>query len=207
MERLVARTARPADTQAIVDLNDRIFGEDAMTGWAEHHLTAHLEVFPQGQFVVEVDDLVVASASSMLVDRGRVLEPHTWMTLTGGNELPNHDPDGDVLYGLEIGVDPEHQGLGLSQVLYRCRKVLAREMGLWGIAVAGRMPGYAAAKGQADELSPEDYVRSVEAGTRSDPVLSAQMAAGFEPERVLENYVKDPASEHHAALMTWTTEP
>lgn len=203
MDELVARTARPGDEAAIVRLNGRIFGEDAMTGWAEHHLTAHLEVFPEGQFVVELDGQVIASASSLLVPRERALEPHTWMTLTGGNELPNHDPEGQVLYGLEIGVDPRVRGLGLAKLLYRCRKVLARDRELWGIAIAGRMAGYMDALDDQPDLSPGAYVEQVLAGKRDDPVLGVQIDAGFEPRQVLENYVKDPQARHHAVLMVW----
>lgn len=203
MERLAARTARPGDVDAIVDLNERVFGTDGMTGWAEHHLVAHLDTFPEGQFVVELDGRIVASASSMLAPMDRVREPHTWMTITGGSELPHHDPAGDVLYGLEIMVDPEHRGLGLSRMLYRARKVLARKRDLAAVGIAGRLAGYADAKRAEPELSPEAYVRDVAAGKRSDPVLSAQMAAGFEAERLLENYVKDPRSEHTAVLMLW----
>lgn len=205
MTRLVARTARPEDVDRIVALNDRVFGSEQMTGWATHHLTAHLEVFPDGQFVVELDGDLVASSSSLRVPRERIREPHTWMSLTGGNELPNHDPEGQVLYGLEIMVDPEARGLGLAQMLYRARKVLARRLGLWGIAIAGRIPGYADALAKDPTLTPGGYVEQVERGERSDPVLSVQMHAGFEPERVLENYVKDEPSQHHAVLMTWRT--
>lgn len=203
MERLVARTARPEDVEAILELSERVFVGERMTGWAPHHLTAHLERFPEGQFVVELDGRLVASSSAFLVDRERALAPHTWMTITGGCELPNHDPDGDVLYGLEIMVDPEARGLGLSSMLYRARKVLARRAGLSGIAIAGRIPGYAEAREADPELDPEAYVGQVAAGDRRDPVLGPQLANGFEPVELLPNYVKDASSDHHAVLMLW----
>lgn len=205
MARLAARTARPEDVDEIVALNERVFGTDEMTGWEGHHLTAHLDVFPEGQFVVELDGALVASSSSLRVPLERARAPHTWMTLTGGCELPHHDPDGDVLYGLEIMVDPEARGMGLARMLYRARKVLARRLDLWGIAIGGRIPGYADAAREEPDLTPERYVDEVASGTRKDPVLTLQLAAGFEPERLLENYVKDPRSKHHAVLMTWRT--
>lgn len=204
MAELAVRPLRARDVERVQALDRRVFGEDAMTAWERHHLEAHREVFPEGQLVAALDGDLVASSSSLVVPREAAVTPHTWMSITGGCELPRHDPDGDLLYGLEIMVDPEARGLGLAQLLYRARKVLARRLDLDGIAVAGRMPGYREAERVAPGLTPTRYVEQVAGGRREDPVLGVQLAAGFEPVRVLENYVVDPASRHHAALMTWT---
>lgn len=203
MARLAARTAQHEDVDAIVALNRRVFKSRDMTGWEPHHLEAHLDRFPEGQFVLEVDGDIVASSSSLRVPGSRALEPHTWMSITGGNELPKHDPDGDVLYGLEIMVDPDRQGLGFAQMLYRARKVLCRVLGLEGLVVGGRIPGFSKARRGEPELSAETYVERVASGEAVDPVLTSQLAAGFTPRGVLENYVVDPPSLHQAVLLTW----
>ncbi len=203
MAPLAARTASHGDVDAIVELNERVFQRAKMTGWERHHVEAHLDTFQEGQLVVEIDDAIVASSTSLLVPKGTLEDPHTWMSITGGAELPHHAPDGDVLYGLEIMVHPDARGWGLSQMLYRARKVLARKRGLWGVAIGGRMPGYDQATRKRPHLPPERYVDQVQAGDRTDPVLTPQLSAGFTPERVLENYVIDPPSQHHAALLVW----
>lgn len=205
MARMAARTATPEDVHAIVQLNEHVFQDVDMTGWRPHHVHAHLDTFQEGQLVVEIDDEVQASSTSLLVPEASVQEPHTWMSITGGSELPHHDPDGDWLYGLEIAVHPSARGLGLSQMLYRARKVLARALGLKGVAIGGRMPGYRSALEESGQLPPRRYVDEVQAGARTDPVLTPQLAAGFTPQRVLENYVLDPSSLHHAVLLTWTS--
>lgn len=204
MASLAVRALREDDLEPVVALGRRVFDEEEdMTGWARHHLEAHLEAFPEGQLVVELDGRVRASSSSLIVDAGEVETPHTWMSITGGCELPNHDPDGDLLYGLEIVVHPEDRGLGLARLLYRSRKVLARHLGLEGIAIAGRLAGYRTARRTSPGLTPQRYVEQVWTGARDDPVLGVQRAAGFAPRRVLENYVVDPQAEHRAVLATW----
>lgn len=204
MASLAVRAAREDDVEELVALGRRVFAEEeGMTGWARHHLEAHLDAFPEGQLVVELDGRVRASSSSLIVAERDAETPHTWMSITGGCELPNHDPDGEVLYGLEIAVHPEDRGLGLARLLYRARKVLARRLGLDGIWIAGRLAGYRAARRGSPGLTPERYVEQVWAGAREDPVLGVQRASGFEPGRVLENYVVDPEAEHHAVLAIW----
>jgi len=203
MAELAVRPARAEDVDAVRGLGRRVFEGEAMTAWARHHLEAHLDAFPEGQLVAALDGDLVASSTSLRVPREAALAPHTWMSLTGGCELVNHDPQGDVLYGLELVVDPRRRGLGVGQLVYRARKVLARELDLWGIAIGGRMPGFREALARSPGLTAERYAEQVAAGRRRDPVLGPQLAAGFRLEGVLENYVVDPASRHHAALMTW----
>lgn len=203
MARLAARTAQDDDVDAIVALNRRVFKDRDMTGWEPHHLEAHLDRFPEGQFVLEVAGDIVASSASLRVPESRALEPHTWMSITGGNELPKHDPGGDVLYGLEIMVDPDRQGLGFAQMLYRARKVLCRVLGLKRLVVGGRIPGFSKARRGTPDLSVEAYVERVASGEAVDPVLTPQLAAGLAPRGVLENYVLDPPSLHQAVRLTW----
>lgn len=204
MASLAVRAAREGDLDSIVALGRRVFRDEAgMTRWARHHLAAHLETFPEGQLVVELDGRVRASSSSLILDADEASAPHTWMSITGGCELPHHDPDGEVLYGLEIAVHPEDRGLGLARLLYRARKVLARRLGLEAIAIGGRLAGYREAKRASPGLTPERYVEQVWTGARDDPVLGVQRAAGFTPQRLLDNYLVDPGAGHHAVLATW----
>ncbi len=203
MVRLAVRSAVREDVEGIVALNRRVFEDVEMTGWEPWHLEAHLDVFPEGQLVLESGGDLVASSTSFRVMRERAMEPHTWMSITGGNELPKHDPEGDTLYGLELMVDPDWRGLGVSKMLYRARKVLARVLGLDAIVVGGRIPGFLEAQRKDPDLRVASYVDRVEAGDLVDPVLTAQLAAGFDPCGVLENYALDPHSVYHAVRLVW----
>lgn len=203
MARLALSVAEPGDIPALERMHAGIFGEEAMTRWMPGQLARHLEVFPEGQFVVRLDGEVVASASSLRVPVARALDQHTWMGITGGGDLLAHDPGGGCLYGMEIMVAPEARGLGIAPLLYRARKVLARELDIWGVALGGRLCGLAEARGREAGLTAGRYVQEVAAGKREDPVLCAQMASGFRPVALLPGYLRDPEALDHAALMVW----
>lgn len=202
MVHLRAGTATREDVDGIVALNEAVFGEASMTAWRPHHVHAHLDVFPEGQTVVRLDGEVVGSSTTMLVAREAAFGDHTWMSLTGGSTIPNHDPDGDVLYGLEIMVHPKARGLGLGRLLYDTRKFLVKRLGLDALVIGGRIPGYDEAYRQ-EGLTVERYVEEVASGKRSDPVLSMQTSVGLEPDGVLHNYVVDPASRHAGVRLVW----
>lgn len=201
-----ARTARPEDVADIVALSEHVFADATMTAWRPQHVRSHIQRFRAGQIVVLWNDELVASSTSMRTGWGQVQRPHTWMGITGGNELANHDPEGPVLYGLEIMVHPEHRRRGLARLIYQARKVLVRQLALEGLVVVGRIPGFDEARLVA-EIDVEDYVAEVVQGKRQDPVLSMQLSVGLEPDGLLENYVWDPASRHHGVRLTWRPEP
>lgn len=207
MARLEVRGLARADIVDVQALSNAIFGAAGMHEWRRGQLAQQIKRFPDGQLVVELDGRLVASSSAMRIARERLEAPHTWLSISGGGELPNHEPDGDVLYGLELLVAPEARGLGLAQLLYRARKVVARRMGLAAVAMGSRIPGYAEAVRTDAHLGPEAYVEEVVHGKRWDPVLSVQARAGFRPQAVLANYEKDPDSLHYGVLMVWDTQP
>lgn len=202
MVHLRAGTASDEDVDGIVALSEAVFADASMTAWRPHHVRAHLDRFPAGQIVVRVDGELVGSSTAMLVPERRAMGDHTWMELTGGSTLPNHDPSGDVLYGLEIVVHPDHRGQGLGRLLYETRKVLVRTLGLTGLVVVGRVPGFDEAH-EEDGITAERYVEDVVAGKRTDPVLTKQLAVGLEPAGLVPNYMVDPASHHCGVRLVW----
>lgn len=202
MVHLRAGTASAEDVEAIVALSEAVFADASMTAWRPHHIHAHRERFPEGQLVVRVDGELVASSTAMLAAREDAMGHHTWMSVTGGSTLPNHDPEGDVLYGLEMMVHPDHRGQGLARLLYQARKVLVRELDLEALVVVGRLPGLDRAYRERG-LSAQAYVDEVVAGKRGDPVLSMQLGVGLEPAGIVENYVVDPASRHCGVRLVW----
>jgi predicted N-acetyltransferase YhbS len=199
---LRAGTATRGDVADVVALNEAVFGDASMTAWRAHHIRAHLDRFPEGQHVVRQEGRLVGSSTAMRVPRSAAKRPHTWTSITGGSTLPRHDPEGEVLYGLELVVHPEARGQGVGRLLYDLRKTLVRALGLEALVVGGRIPGYEVAY-RAERITAERYVAEVASGKRQDPVLSMQLAVGLEPEGVLENYLWDPASRHHAVRLVW----
>jgi predicted amidohydrolase/GNAT superfamily N-acetyltransferase len=115
--------------------------------------------------------------------------------------IRNHDPNGDVLYGIEIMVDPEYRGMRLARRLYDERKRIARERNLEAIVIGGRIPGYSPYQ---DEMTAHEYANKVADKTLYDPVLTTQFANGFELKQLIPDYLpSDEDSVGWASHMEW----
>lgn len=198
------RPAHPDDTDAIVALNALCYPEpgEAAAVWRRRHVESHLEVFPEGQFVATRDGVVIGSATSLIVSLGRdPYRDHTWVGITDNGMLFNHDPSGDTLYCVDVNVHPDHRRAGVATLLMDARKRLCERLNLRRIVAGGRLAGYSAV---ADTLTPDEYAARVEAGDRTDPVLSFHLSLGFSYCKILPNYLEDPLSCDNGVLLEWT---
>jgi len=123
---------------------------------------------------------------------------HTFKETIAGGWLTNHNPNGDWLYGLDVGVHPDYRGKGLSRYLYRARHYIAKQLGLKGQVTVGMMNGYGAA---SNKISGPEYYEELIQGRRTDPTLTPQMRIGFEPIALIPNYLNDPACGNYGVLI------
>lgn len=168
---------------------------------AEHY-RSQMQVFPQGQHAVldRENHLVVACSTDFQTKVDFAHYAHRYIEAVAGNYLSNHDPQGDWLYGADIGVHPEYRGFGLSTLLYNARHLKIRQLGLKG-HVAGAMPkGYGALK---DQMPIEQYVMKVVRGELSDPVLSVQLKRGYGVWGIIPDYLDDPSCDHYGVFIVW----
>ncbi len=197
---LTVRPTQPGDIDAIIALQKACF--PGMRPWVPEQLRSHLDLFPEGQLVVEFGGRVVASSSSLILDFDAYEETHSFKEISGEGFIRNHDPDGKDLYGIEVMVDPAYRSMKLGARLYGARKELCRRLNLKRILIAGRMPGYHKV---ADRFTPSEYVEAVTRNQVDDPVLWFQLRNGFVPQHVLKGYLPgDQESMGHALLMEWS---
>ena len=169
--------------------------------WQEHHISKLLQLFPDGQICITVDGKVVGTALSIIVDYKKFGDDHTYKTITGNFTFKTHDPDGDVLYGIEVFIHPDFRGLRLGRRLYEARKELCENLNLRAIIAGGRIPGY---HEYANELKPQQYIEKVIAKQIHDPVLTFQLANDFHVTKVLKGYLPgDEGSMEYATLLEW----
>jgi 4-aminobutyrate aminotransferase/(S)-3-amino-2-methylpropionate transaminase len=162
------------------------------------HYRKHLQLFPAGQFVV-LDGLRVVAATSTIRRRFDFDHPqHTFAEIIQGGWLTSHQPDGDWLYGADLGVHPVYRGKGLATALYAARQELVWGLGLQGQVTAGMMSGFGAVK---DRMTAAQYYEALKAGRLSDPTISVQRKVGFEIKALLPDHLHDPSCGDSSVLL------
>lgn len=200
--KLVIRNARLSDVPAITSLSSRVYAGTGMHGYSEGAVTGQINNFPEGQFVVLVDEKVVGYCATFRISETIGLKSHTWAEITGNGYASRHDPNGELLYGMEVCVDPDFRGYRLGQRLYNERKKLCQSLGLKGIVFAGRLPTLS--KRIKKYGSVEDYVEAIKSKKARDPVLSFQLHNGFEIIGIIPEYLSvDHQSMGYGIHLIW----
>ncbi|HMQ53609.1 MAG TPA: GNAT family N-acetyltransferase [Anaerolineae bacterium] len=165
------------------------------------HYRVQIERFPEGQFAVVTDDgRVVACSTDFRTTVDFDDFEHRFIEAVDHNWLGNHDPNGDWLYGADIGVLPAYRRRGIAKMLYQARRDLIRRLNLKGHVAGGMLKGYGRLK---DQMSVEAYVAKVKSGELFDPTVSVQLKVGWQIHGIIHNYVDDPSCDHKAAFIIW----
>jgi predicted amidohydrolase/GNAT superfamily N-acetyltransferase len=198
--RLTVRNTVDDDIPQIVALGKRVYGPGF--GYSPEMVAGQLAHFPEGQFVAVYDERVIGYCATFRISEAVAMAPHTWAEITGGGFASRHDPHGDWLYGMDVGVDPDCRGMRIGRRLYSARKRLCQRLRLRGIVFGGRLPGLAKRAGKYK--TPEDYLKAVIHGRQRDPTLSFQLRNGFEVIGLLDGYLPyDRESLGYAAHLVW----
>lgn len=171
--------------------------DDSQRFKAEHY-RRHIEIFPEGQFVVLDGDRVVGATSTLRLQFDFEHTNHTFEEIIDGGWFTPHDPHGMWLYGADIGTDPQYRGRGIAGALYAARQEMVWRLGLRGQVTAGMLPGYTAYR---DRYSMHEYYSRVVSKEIFDPTISMQMKVGFEPRGLLANYLNDPVCDNYSVLL------
>ena len=176
---------------ASIDLEDLLSLRD---------MEAYCRVFPEGGFVALDDDTPVGFGLGILLDFDFEDTSHSLDDLTGEEDCGNHNPDGDWYYGVTIAVNPQYRKQGIGNRLYELRKEVVRTLNKKGIVAGGVIPGYAK---HLHDMTADQYIDQVVAGTLHDPTLSFQIANGFQARGAIPDYLDDPTVGNNAVLIVW----
>lgn len=169
--------------------------------WSEDQIRKLIEIFPEGQIAIKVNGEIAGCALSIIVDYDKFGDKHTYQQITDNENFGTHDPEGDILYGIEVFIKKDFRGLRLGRRLYDFRKELCERLNLKGIVFGGRIPNY---HRYSLEYTPEQYFDKVRRKEIHDPVFDFQVSNDFQPSRLIKNYLKgDEASESYGVLMEW----
>lgn len=202
IEQIEISTLRCEDYQELLEAMKASYAGWQGNYWSIGAIERLIEKFSEGQIVIKADGVVVGCALSIIVDYKRFGDNHTYKQITGNYTFNTHDPDGDVLYGLEVFIHPDYRGLRLGRRLYEVRKDLCERLNLRAIVFGGRIPEYYQ---YAETLSPKAYIAKVKSKEIYDPVLSFQLSNDFHVVKVLNNYLpEDEQSKEYATLLQWS---
>ncbi len=194
----IIRNTEPQDAPGLEALQQKVFPtlspDELMT--AQHYLQ-HIRIFPEGQFVVLDGEKVIGMSTTMRYHFSTA--HHTFLEISGNLWLTTHEPEGDWLYGLDVGVDPDYRGMGIAREIYRARQEVARQLGLKGQITVGMMNGYEAVQ---DQYTTDEYFEKLRAGEINDPTVSVQQRMGFVIVSLIHDYLDDPKCGNCGVLMT-----
>lgn len=169
--------------------------------WGESEIDTLIDIFPEGQICVAVNGVIAGCALSLIVDYNKFGDKHTYVQITGNYSFSTHDPEGDVLYGIDFFVHPDFRGMRIGRRLYDARKEICERLNLRAIIAGGRIPNY---KNYAEAITPKEYLEKVKAKEIHDPTLSFQLANDFHVRKILKGYLPgDTESLEYASLLEW----
>jgi GNAT superfamily N-acetyltransferase len=182
------QNTQPEHAAALDELQGIIFPTLAVEERiATRHYLHHIQLFPEGQFVVLDGEKAIGMSSTIRYHLA--LEDHTFLEISDHLWLNTHEPAGEWMYGMDVGVHPDYRGQGLARQIYRARQETCRILGLKGQITVGMPNGYA---NYAAQMSLDTYYEKWLAGEIFDPTVSVQRKMGFEPIRLIHNYLDDP---------------
>lgn len=179
--------------------------EDCADCFAPDDILAHVERFPEGQFMAmrisgPGAGHAIAMAVTMRTSRPPAESILPWRDAIGDLQLGSHESEGDWLYGVELAVRPMYQGHGIGTALYEARFQLVKALNLRGWYAVGMLMGY---KDHANKMDVAEYGKKVIAGEIKDPTVTMQMNRGFRAEHVVRDYVDEPAAGNAGVLIVW----
>jgi len=196
---IIQRTAVHEDFTEIIKLSKKCFPDQAP--WKISMLEIQFGIFPEGMQIIEYEGEIVGSASSLIVDMEDYEDNHSWAEMADNGFITNHDPEGDTLYGIEVMVHPEYQGLKIGRRLYEMRRELCEVLNLKQILIGGRLPNF---HKYSEDLGVRAYVKRVLDKKIKDPVLTFQISQGFYIRKIIKDYLPfDLESEGYGVLMEW----
>lgn len=180
------RQATMVDLPALVNLDHRCWEPHLRQG--QKVLADRLEMFPQGQFVLESDGNIIAALYSQRIASIDCLNDQVLETV-----LSLHQSEGPVVQLLGLNVDPtwQEQGIG-DQLLEFMLKVYQLHGCITDVVGVTRCKQYGSYfREQSDSLSFADYVASCASSASdslSDPTLHFHQYHGAEILQVLKGY-------------------
>lgn len=165
---------------------------------------SRLNLFPEGFFVVKIDGKIKGVSTSQVTTYDSS-STRTWDEITdNGTIKQTHNPSGDSLYVVSVGVGAESQGKGIGGMLVKSQIDLVKKLGLKRLFLGARAPGYDAYCKKNGEISMEEYLElKNDKGEAVDPEVRFYERQGLQPAKIIPNFEPDLQSRDYGVVMVW----
>jgi len=171
---------------------------------SKEKFASRLNVFPEGFLVVKVNGKIKGVTTSLITTYNQSTG-QTWREVTDNGMIKKtHDPSGDSLYVVSVGVSSDLQGQGIGGKLVQSQLELAKKLGLKYLYLGARIPGFDAYCKQYGTISPEEYLKiKNEKGETYDPEIRFYERQGLRAVKIISNFEPDAQSRDFGVVMLW----
>ncbi len=196
--KITTRRWRESDIPEIIECSRAVYNDYPPEFiFDQRHYEMQFKAFPDGQFVALAKGRIIGYTTALIVH----IDDDYWYDvdeISGAGTFSTHNPDGDTLYGADIGVHPDFRRHGVAMKLYQRRKGLLKRYNLKRMIAYGRIPGY---RDYAGRMSAEQYVEQVVAGNLRDQALNAHLKAGYQVKKVQLDITIDKSSLNYSTFL------
>lgn len=165
------------------------------------------QVFPEGFLLISLQDKgLVGVSTAEIIDYDPSNPPNSWEATTDNGWIKNsHNPNGNALYLVSVGVSPKASGLGVGTKLVTKQIELTKELKKQYLVLGSRLPGFAKYHAEHPDSSAEEYLLLNRGdGLFLDPEIRFYKRCGLGVEKLILNYMEDdPESENYGVVMVW----
>ncbi|MBX7139410.1 MAG: GNAT family N-acetyltransferase, partial [Oligoflexia bacterium] len=140
---LVIRSTAPEHATQLEELQKTVFPtlHDTQRLKKAHYLK-HIQIFAAGQFVALDQNKVIGMTTTIRLAEDFLNGAHRFDEVIQGGFCTSHDPQGDWLYGVDMGTHPDYRGRGVARALYLARAATVTALKLKGQYTMGMLSGY-----------------------------------------------------------------
>lgn len=170
--------------------------------WTLEKISSQLNTCPDLLYCGFVNERMVGTLSMMLIHESIAKGSKSWEKTTANGTLQSHDPTGDCIFGADLSVSPNYQGMAVAEAImdkaFLLSVVLSNRKGSF---LGSRIPRY---HKLANRMSVEDYVFGEKRdGKTRDPEIRLYQSEGFQLIKIIPDYMEDPESLNYGVLMFW----
>ena len=112
--KIIYRNATMDDVDALFALDAKKWGKELTAGkeiWRER-----IKTFSEGIYLAELEGQLIGVAASHIVEYPKDYIP-TWAEITGNGLMSNHNPNGNMIYGVDFSVDTDEEKVAANLLL------------------------------------------------------------------------------------------